>query len=82
MCMILRPIEELIEWEGEAVYADKAYCSEAISKKLEEKGRRNKPLTEERYIGLLANRVHLFLTVFTYNLIKLKNNEMKRSLSL
>jgi len=111
--------EELIEGEEEVVYADKAYCSEAISKVLEErgirngimeKGRRNKPLSEEskqrnkmiskirqrvervfgimslhlnrkvaRYIGLLANKVHLFLTVFTYNLIKLKNYEIKRS---
>jgi len=109
-------VEELIEGEEEAVYADKAYCSEAISKRLEErgirngimeKGRRNKPLSEEskqrnkmisrirhkvervfgimslhlnrrvaRYIGLLANRVHLFLTVFAYNLIKLKNYEI------
>jgi len=53
----LQVVEELIEGEKEAVYADKAYCSEAISKKLEEmrikngimeKGRRNKPLSEER----------------------------------
>jgi IS5 family transposase len=112
-------VEELIEGEEEVVYADKAYCSEAISRKLEErgirngimeKGRRNKPLSEEskqrnkvisrirhkvervfgimslhlnrrvaRYVGLLANRVHLFLTVFAYNLVKLKNYEMKRS---
>jgi len=48
--------EELIEGEEEVVYAAKAYCSEVISKKLEErgirneimeKGRRNKPLSGE-----------------------------------
>ena len=25
----------------------------------------------ERYVGLVANEIHLFLTVFTYNLLRL-----------
>ena len=35
-----------------------------------------------KYIGLLANEVHLFLTVFTYNLLRLCWHQRKRRCSL
>lgn len=104
-------IDELISEKDRAIFADKAYASQALKKwcrqrgifyGILEKGARNRKISsaqkkknkklqavrqkvervfgifslhlnraQARYVGLLANEVHLFLTAFTYNILRL-----------